>query len=145
MVQSRKKRKDKKNLLGSHQRSWIWGRHAVTEILQGGRWPMSELYLSDALEADERHDARSRAEELGYVVHIESPERLRELCKSGEHQGYLAKMLAYPYAKLEEIEKRLQADSSTTVAILDRIQDPYNFGAIIRSAEARATMLVTPT
>ena len=44
MVQSRKKRKDKKKLLGNHQKSWIWGRHAVLEILDAGRWPMKKLF-----------------------------------------------------------------------------------------------------
>ncbi|MFP6581333.1 MAG: 23S rRNA (guanosine(2251)-2'-O)-methyltransferase RlmB [Candidatus Hydrogenedentota bacterium] len=139
MVQSRKKRKDKKKLLGSHQRSWIWGRHAVCEILEAGRWPMSELYLSDQLDPGEQQDAKIQADALGYMVRIESPDRIHELCKTGEHQGYLAKMLDYPYADLEEILAKLQTNTKTNpipiFVMLDGIQDPYNFGAIVRSAE----------
>lgn len=139
MVQSRKKRKDKNKLLGSHQRSWIWGRHAVVEILEAGRWPMSELYLSDQLGTEARRNAREQAETLGYAVHIESPDRLRELCKKSEHQGYLAKMLDYPYAEFDEIQAQLRKNTKTNpvpiFVMLDGIQDPHNFGAIVRSAE----------
>ena len=129
-----KKRKDGKKLLGNHQKSWIWGRHAVMEILEAGRWPMSELYLSEQLDSAELQAASKLAAVHGYAVRSASSDRLRELCKSGEHQGYLAKMLEYPYAKMSELET-LAANPDAVIAILDGIQDPYNFGAIIRSAE----------
>jgi 23S rRNA (guanosine2251-2'-O)-methyltransferase len=139
MVQSRKTRKDKKKLLGNHQRSWIWGRHAVLEILEAGRWPMKKLYLSDALDASALADAQTRADELGYTVAVDSGERLRELCRSGEHQGYLAQMMPYIYASAAGIKAHLTEDASDgrvpVVALLDSIQDPFNFGAIARSAE----------
>lgn len=139
MVQSRKKRKDKKKLLGNHQRSWIWGRHAVLEILDAGRWPMKKLYLSETLPPEALEHAQSRADELGYTVLVESAERLGELCRSGEHQGYLAQMMPYTYAKLSDIEALLskEGDNARTpvIALLDSVQDPFNFGAIVRSAE----------
>lgn len=135
MVQARKKRKDKKKLLGNHQRSWIWGRHAVLEILDAGSWPMKKLYLSDTLDSAALDHAQSRADALGYTVLMESADRLRELCRSGEHQGYLAQMLPYGYAKLSDIETLISTKKSPVIALLDRVQDPFNFGAIVRSAE----------
>lgn len=139
MVQSRKKRKDKKKLLGNHQRSWIWGRHAVLEILEAGRWPMKKLYLSETLQPAVLEDAQALAEKWGYKVLVESPDRLRELCRSGEHQGYLAQMRPYNYAKLSTIEALFTEPDAKArrpvIAVLDSIQDPFNFGAIVRSAE----------
>lgn len=131
---SKKKPKQDKKLLGNHQKSWIWGRHSVTEILESGRWPMSELILSEQLDGSELQSASKLAALHGYPVKSAPPERLKELCKSGEHQGYLAKMQAYPYAELNELES-LAKEPGAAIAILDGIQDPYNFGAIIRSAE----------
>jgi 23S rRNA (guanosine2251-2'-O)-methyltransferase len=139
MVQSKKKRKDNKGLLGNHQNSWIWGRRAVIEILEAGRWPIAELYLSNLLETEELDDAEAKAYSLGYTVHFESPDRIRELCRNGEHQGYLAKMREYPYSDLDEIlsglEKNTESDAVPIFVLLDGIQDPFNFGAIVRSAE----------
>ncbi|MBN4046894.1 23S rRNA (guanosine(2251)-2'-O)-methyltransferase RlmB [bacterium AH-315-P07] len=136
MVLSNKKRKDKKKLAASHNKSWIWGRHAVLEILEAGRWPIHDLHLSDALDVKELNHARDLAEALNTRIRIEPPERLRELARTAEHQGYLAKMMAFPYTPLGDLKNLIQSSSSdTTIAILDRIQDPHNFGAIVRSAE----------
>ena len=139
MVQSRKKRKDKKKLLGNHQKSWIWGRHAVLEILDAGRWPMKKLFLSETLQPEALEHAQLRAEALGYTVAVEPMERLRELCRSGEHQGYLAQMLPYTYTNASELKALLSQSEDTSrvpiVVLLDSIQDPFNFGAIARSAE----------
>lgn len=138
MVQSRK-RKDKKKLLGNHQKSWIWGRHAVLEILEAGRWPMKKLYLSETLQPEALEHAQARAEALGFTVVVETMDRLRELCRSGDHQGYLAQMLPYAYTNASELKTLLTQASSEgrvpIVALLDSIQDPFNFGAITRSAE----------
>ena len=128
MVQSRKKRKDKKKLLGNHQKSWIWGRHAVLEILEAGRWPMKKLFLSETLQPEALECAQARAEELGYTVAVEPMDRLRELCRSGEHQGYLAQMLAYSYTNASELKALLMQEPNENrvpiIAMLDSIQTP---------------------
>ena len=131
MVQARKK---KKKLMGSHQRCWLWGRHAVGEILEVGRWPMKVLYLDEALPEDRVRYARERAAALHIPVECVSSERITQLCHTKEHQGYLAKMSPFPYASLHDV-----LDAAVGIApsyvVLDGVQDPYNFGAIIRSAE----------
>lgn len=136
MVQSSKKRKDKKKLAASHNKSWIWGRHAVLEILEAGQWPIHKLHLSDSLGKQETDHAISLANALNVKVMIDTPDRLRELCRTTEHQGYLAKMKPFPYATLNDLENVIgEKGDKATIAVLDRIQDPHNFGAIVRSAE----------
>ena len=49
MVGRKKKSGHKPELLGSHQRSWVWGRNLVLEILRAGRWVPHELLLADEL------------------------------------------------------------------------------------------------
>ena len=49
----------------------------------------------------------------------------------------IAKMAPFPYADPEQI--RQQTTGTPLYLILDRVQDPYNFGAIIRSAEILGT------
>ncbi|HUT24953.1 MAG TPA: 23S rRNA (guanosine(2251)-2'-O)-methyltransferase RlmB [Sumerlaeia bacterium] len=165
-----RRNKSGEKLLGSHQRCWIWGRHAVREILEAGRWTPIELVLSEGLPSGELRNARELAEKRGAAVRVESAERLTQLCHVAEHQGYLAKMPPFPYADASEILSRidrggtpaapagasargtpvgeaeapasscLSADTASanavTLVILDAIQDPFNFGAIVRSAEA---------
>jgi len=127
------KHKRQTKLLGSHQRCWLWGRVLVGETLRAGRWNILELFLADDLPPDQKRFATRRAAELSVAVTIESRNALTRRCRSGEHQGYVARMSPFPYASLDEI---LSARSASSLfVLLDSIQDPYNFGAILRSAE----------
>ncbi len=125
--------KGKQKLLGSHQKCWIWGRNLVRETLSAGRWQILDLRLADDLPADQADAARADAARLGVPVEAAPAEALTRLCHSGEHQGFLARMADYPYAGAEEV---LGAGGARAFHVIcDGIQDPYNFGAILRSAE----------
>ena len=130
----RKPRKTKrKQLMGSHNRSWLWGHHLVRETLAAGRWPIVELRVSKDLPSSERDAVTTLAGERSIPVTIESSDRLRQLCGASDHQGHLARMRPFPFASVEELFAGLSANPILT--LLDGIQDPHNFGAIIRSAE----------
>lgn len=51
---------------------------------------------------------------------------------NGLHQGIILSVEDYEYAKLDEI----LLDDDNLIVMLDHIEDPHNFGAIIRSCEA---------
>jgi len=122
-----------RNLLGSHQKCWLWGRNVVLETLRAGAWPVLELHVAGTLAAEDVEAVRTLAERRGIPIKVQAAARLEQLCHAPEHQGYLAKMGPFPYANVEA----LLADRSPTplYAVLDSIQDPHNFGAVVRSAE----------
>ena len=103
------------------------------ETLKAGFWPMWELHLSEELNEDQKGQAEERANQLSIPVSFVSTKDLTQKCRASDHQGMIAKMAPFPYSPAEEIIAR--RTSSPLYIILDRIQDPYNFGAIIRSAE----------
>ncbi|HDL19300.1 MAG TPA: 23S rRNA (guanosine(2251)-2'-O)-methyltransferase RlmB, partial [Bacteroidetes bacterium] len=62
---------------------------------------------------------------------------LKRKANSEKHQGIVALLAEHPVLDLDELlhKIRLQKDSPI-LTMLDGIEDPHNFGAIIRSAEA---------
>ncbi|MBW3540133.1 MAG: 23S rRNA (guanosine(2251)-2'-O)-methyltransferase RlmB [Planctomycetes bacterium] len=133
MVQ-RPRRGRRRKLLGSHQRCWLWGRRLVEETLRAARWPILELALAEDLPHAELAQAQAAAESLQTPVRVLPSDELRRLAGTNEHQGYLAKMPPYPYSAADEVFERAAGDP--LFVVLDRLQDPYNFGAILRTAEA---------
>lgn len=129
MVHRRIKTSRGPKLLANHNRCWIWGRNAVRETLRARRWPILELALSRKLDAD----IAERAQQAGVPVTETDDEGLTKLCRAADHQGCAARMAEFPYLAATEFLQMLTERS--IIVILDRIQDPYNFGAIVRSAE----------
>ncbi|MBC7820806.1 MAG: RNA methyltransferase [Planctomycetaceae bacterium] len=132
MVERYRRRKGQPKLLGNHQKCWLWGRNVVTETLHAARWPVLELHVSDELLAEELAFVEQWSQSNDAALNIEPNERLTSLCHSREHQGFLAKMAEFPYDRVEDA--LAAANSPQLFAILDGLQDPHNFGAVIRSA-----------
>lgn len=132
MVERYRRRKGKAALLGSHQKCWLWGRHVVTETLRAARWPILELYVDQDRIHDDLTESSRAARDRDIPLHTVPHERLTQLCHSREHQGILAKMAPFPYDELSGVFQK--AKRPPLFAVLAGLQDPHNFGAVIRSA-----------
>lgn len=119
--------------LGNHQTSWIWGRHLVQETLLAGTWPVLELVLADDLPASEVDVITPLANKADIPTERAARSSLVSRCRGEDHQGYAARMAEYPYADPSAVWR---TNLRWPLAIaLDRIQDPFNFGTMLRSAE----------
>ncbi len=114
----------------------VYGRRAVREALRG---PRDVLELS----ASERALAAEPwlREEPGLRVHVRPEKALTALAGTSDHQGVVARCAPYRYADAYELAAR----DRPLLAVLDRVTDPRNLGAVCRSAEgAGATGVVVP-
>lgn len=68
-----------------------------------------------------------------YEVRQLEPRELARFAGSEHHEGWAVEARARRYVRLEELSQTLLAKKGTLVA-LDRVRNPYNIGAIIRSA-----------
>ena len=56
--------------------------------------------------------------------------------KTAHHQGYIADAVDFEYCQVEDIlQKAKKLGQKPFIVLLDGIEDPHNFGAIIRSCE----------
>lgn len=103
----------------------------MREALRGGSRHMRDMLLarSDAI----GEELGQYAQRLNIPLSREGKDALTLKLGHGHHQGVALRMDEYPYASLEELLQRPQAQREPLV-VLDSIQDPQNVGAIIRSA-----------
>jgi 23S rRNA (guanosine2251-2'-O)-methyltransferase len=147
---------DRKRFSGNHQRSWLWGHHAVLETLRAGLWPIAEVLVTAEVFA-EASDLLHAKKNAGVSVSVVSAARLFELVKTQEHQGSVARLGPYPYQTLGQFESQLRQVIETQsaqptsggcrtrpalVVICDQIQDAFNFGAILRSCDGAGVLAV---
>lgn len=129
-------RESKPELLGNHQRCWIWGRNAVRETILAENWEILELATSSQNPAD-RKLVDDYANRFGTVLSVVSDAELTKICKANDHQGWAAKMTAFPYRNFQDFTKETEQQRNDGLfVVLDHLQDAFNFGAIIRSAAA---------
>lgn len=109
---------------------WITGVHAVTAVLAAGRRRLRGLYASEPQKL--LPSLAQHARERGLSVrHMSLPE-LERRSPSANTQGVALEAEGYPYIDSEA----LLASSPKFLLALDQIQDPHNFGALLRSAYA---------
>ena len=62
-------------------------------------------------------------------------EALNRMSNGGNHQGIIVEVKPYDYCTVDEIIESSR-EKQPLILILDEIEDPQNFGAILRSADA---------
>ncbi len=146
MVGKKKRRGSHPALMGSHQKCWLWGRHAVMETLRARKWiPLEVVWSTDFLTRELELELLRLTGQQRIPTHEASPEEMQRFCGSSEHQGLLAKMPIYPYADADRVLTKLTPTQN--VLMLCGIQDPFNFGSILRSADlfGQTTVVVAAT
>ena len=112
-------------------REVVYGRNGVWEALRGRRDP-HRLWLAEGVKEDERLRAiLAAAERRGAVVERIPRMMLDDALPGANHQGIALEADAFAYAEFGEI-----VAASGTVLVLDHLQDPQNFGTLLRTAEA---------
>jgi 23S rRNA (guanosine2251-2'-O)-methyltransferase len=111
----------------------VYGRRAVHEALRGRREVVEVIATERAVAAEPW---------LAETSPRLRPERdLSELAGTRDHQGVVARVEPYRYADAYE----LAAVDRPLLAVLDKVTDPRNLGAVCRSAEgAGATGVIVP-
>ncbi len=62
--------------------------------------------------------------------------QMDDLVGKNNHQGVIVEINDYKYYELDDLLKELENVTYPCIAILDGIEDPHNFGAILRSGDA---------
>ncbi len=117
-------------------KEFIYSRNAVYETLRAKRRDVFKIELGDNVQVKGK---------LADIVALASQKKIEivktkraRLDKVHEHnQGIIAEVSGYPYADLLDIlENARKKDEPPFVLLLNSLNDPQNFGTLIRTAEA---------
>ncbi len=135
-------------------KEFIYGRNAVYETLHARRRQVFRLQVAQGVQEKGR---------LAQIIEsaIQRKITVERVPRAGldkihlNHQGVALEAGGYPYAELTDIFELAESrDEPLFVLLLDALNDPQNFGALLRTAEAvgvhgvviplRQTVTVTP-
>ena len=114
----------------------IFGRNSVIELLKSGR-KINRILIAEGNRDGSIQKIISMAKEKKIIFEMISRERLDKISENQNHQGVLAYTTPIEYSTLEEILQIAdQKKESPFIILLDELEDPHNFGAILRTADA---------
>jgi len=112
----------------------IEGRNAVLEAFRSGR-TIDKLFVLDGCQDGPVRTIIREARKYDTIISYVTRERLDQLSATGKHQGVIAYGAAYEYAEVEDmLAAAREKGEAPFLILLDGIEDPYNLGAIIRTA-----------
>ncbi|NLK73017.1 MAG: 23S rRNA (guanosine(2251)-2'-O)-methyltransferase RlmB [Clostridiales bacterium] len=114
----------------------IEGRNPVIEALKADR-EIEKVLIAKGADSGSVKKIIAMTKEKGIPIQYVEKPLLDKQSETNAHQGVMAYISAYKYSELEDIVFKAQGKKEDLfVIILEGIEDPYNLGAIIRSAEA---------
>ena len=106
----------------------IYGRNVAEEILKFNKKSVKKIYLQNDF-SDKKIISLLQNEKLPL---ISKSKKDMDTLANGNHQGIILDVMDYQYYDIEDVVK----NNANFVLLLDHLEDPHNFGAIIRTAEA---------
>lgn len=113
----------------------IEGKNAVFECLNAGRG-IKKLFVLKGIKDEKINSLIEKTKKSGTIINFMDREELDSMAVTKSHQGIIAEVEDYKYVEVTDIlDYAKSRNESPFIVLLDEIEDPHNFGAIVRTAE----------
>ena len=115
---------------------YIYGRNPVEEALKNNPEQIEKIFLKKGVKRHALSEIFNLASKNRIPVTDVPGAKLYELVGSVNDQGVVAAVSHAEYIDFEEWLEEVEPNPDSAVLLLDEIEDPHNFGAILRTAAA---------
>lgn len=133
----------------------IEGKNAIIESFNAGRG-IKKLFVLKGNKDEKVNKLIDDCKKTGTIVKFLERDEIDKMSETKANQGIVAEVEDYKYVEIDDIFSYANSKSEPPfIILLDEIEDPHNFGAIIRTAECvgahgiviknRGQAMVTPT
>ncbi|MBI1931929.1 MAG: 23S rRNA (guanosine(2251)-2'-O)-methyltransferase RlmB [Ignavibacteriales bacterium] len=112
----------------------IFGRKPVLEALNSNA-EIDQIFIQFGLHGTIVEQIKKLAIKSNVKVSQLSPQKFMQIAENKNTQGIIAIKSEFQYSEIDKILIEAEKSKYPLLLILDSIQDPHNFGAIIRTAE----------
>jgi 23S rRNA (guanosine2251-2'-O)-methyltransferase len=112
----------------------VYGVHPVTELLASRGRDVERVFIVQGRHARLGRLLRLAREQGVPVSHVARDVLARKLGRQTVHQGVAARVSSWSYASSDEVCDAAADDPAALLVLVDRVTDPRNLGAILRTA-----------
>ena len=123
------------------QTEWVFGIHALDSAIERHPENIIQIVVAKNSRNQRLEHSIELAQKLGLKLSYEPLQYLNKHCKE-RHQGIIALVRVPKLADESDLKNDIGKLDTPLILILDNIEDPRNFGACLRSADAAGVDLV---
>jgi 23S rRNA (guanosine2251-2'-O)-methyltransferase len=114
----------------------VYGRNPVIEIATSQAKTVSKIFIKNSIPPNSYTDLTSLTK-ANLIPLVTVPEKkIEKLVGHVNHQGFVAQLSTLEYTDFFNWIENVDLSQNPAVLLLDGIEDPHNFGAILRTAAA---------
>ncbi len=115
---------------------FLFGRNPVLEALRAGR-SMNKILIAEGSNVGSIKEIIALAREKKVLIQFVDKKHLDNMAQGENHQGIIAYAAPKDYVEWDELlQEARRKEEVPLLLMLDGIEDPQNFGAILRTADA---------
>lgn len=115
----------------------VFGIHAAESALAQSPEKLISVWLDSGRKDRRLNELRQLCGKMGVVTQNSDRKQLDKMANSQNHQGVVMEMLLPEEMNEEALKSAVKkSENSAFFLVLDRVQDPHNLGACLRTADA---------